>query len=343
VLNAEMTIAMLLLGGGMAMGLAFMHWASAVYPYGRTVVGRQPSADWPKMWRQLAVNAWNAQAPHYWPWFLAGVLGAGFLLLAVPAVRRRGPPAWRAGAVLISGAATYFLFMGTRRWTYLNGCNFRYSHPVIFLVQGAIVILALAPLGAALPGRVRKCLCGLAAGCLVLAALTTYHPSLRASHAVLDEHMGSCTEDILAARCTHVAGNYWKVWPAVYHANFILHERHENRMVWGIAGRSELTRQLWEKVPLEEWRIAVPVDPGRDMDKVAIYFNLPPPDQCGSYPQLPGQTERVLAYFQLPPLVVVEKRRTIWVLQPQAVVDSKLQPAALAPERAESPKAEPWN
>jgi len=342
VLNAETTIAMLLLGSSVVMGLAFMHWARDVYPYGRTVVGSQPSADWPAMWRRLAVNAWNALAPQYWPWFLAGVLAAGFLLLGVPAVRRRSPSAWRAGAVLISGATVYFFFMGTRRWTELNGCNFRYSHPVIFLLQGAVVILALAPLATALPGRVRTGLCGLAAGCLVLAALTTYHPSLRASHAVLDGYMGSCTEDILAARCTHVAGNYWNVWPAVYHANLILHERHENRMVWGITGRSEITRQLWEKVPLEEWRIAVPVDAGPNAEGVAGYFNFPPAADCGAYPRLPGQTERVLAYFHLPSLVVVEKRRTIWVLQPQAVVDSTLSAAALALDRAERREAEPW-
>jgi hypothetical protein len=313
-LRGETSLAFLLLGLSLAAGLGFMHYARRIYPYGRTVAGFQRHAHWPRMWRRLAVNTWEILTPHTWVWFLLGALTIGLFLYVVPALRPQRVRVWRATLALLLGATAYFLFMGTQRWTYMNLCAFRFCHPVVFLLQGAVLIFALGPLAATVPERLRRGMTGVAAVCLLSAGVCAYPPSLRACQITLEDSVGRCTEDILAARCTHVAGNYWSVWPAVYHANLALGARHENRMIWGITGRSELTRRYWQQIPVEEWRIAVPVDPGPHVEATARHFCYPPVSQCGAYPALPGQAERALAYFHLPPFVVVEKRKTIWVL-----------------------------
>jgi hypothetical protein len=57
------------------------------------------------------------------------------------------------------------------------------------------------------------------------------------------------TEDVLAAGCTHIAGNYWTVWPAVFHANLTLHERGESRTVWAVTFLAQPASRLWRDTP----------------------------------------------------------------------------------------------
>jgi len=38
----------------------------------------------------------------------------------------------------------------------------------------------------------------------------------------LDETLGKYTSEILQSGATHIVGNYWKVWPATFHANMTL-------------------------------------------------------------------------------------------------------------------------
>ena len=61
---------------------------------------------------------------------------------------------------------------------------------------------------------------------------------------------------MLEQHCTHVTGDYYRVWPAVFHANLALVERGTEATVWGIAQRSLPTADRWTQVPLAETRIA---------------------------------------------------------------------------------------
>jgi hypothetical protein len=128
--------------------------------------------------------------------------------------------------------------------------------------------------------------------------LINFHsPSIKKARDDLNQTygLGGRTADVLAAHCTHVAGDYWKVWPSVFHANLTLREQGESRTVWGITLRAEPTRAQWKHMPLDELRIAVPLD-----DK--------------------GEADTWLRWYRLPPMVVVEKRTTIYVLRPAEVV-----------------------
>jgi hypothetical protein len=115
-------------------------------------------------------------------------------------------------------------------------------------------------------------------------------PSLAAFRADLDRTLGTYTADVLDAHCTHVAGDYWKVWPTVFHANLVLHERGQPNQVWGVTLRSSPTASRWQQLPLDQVRVAVPVgDP---------------------------QAENYLRCYGFGPMLVAEKRATVWVLQP---------------------------
>jgi len=181
----------------------------------------------------------------------------------------------------------------------LNCCCSRYTHPSFFLIQGALAIVAVGPVAPAVVGRLSRYSYILAALTLSMAALSSYHsPSLKKVRSDLDLTLGSRTSDILAARCTHVAGDYWKVWPAVFHANLVLHEQGESRTVWGISLCSTPTRPQWQALPLEEIRVAVSADDGQN-------------------------AETWLQAFHFPPMVEVERHPTIYVLRPAAVVSTE--------------------
>jgi hypothetical protein len=70
---------------------------------------------------------------------------------------------------------------------------------------------------------------------------------------------------VLAAGCTHLAGNYWTVWKTVFHANLTLYERGEHRNVWGVTFRGQPASELWIHKPQEERCVCIPVgDPYGD-------------------------------------------------------------------------------
>jgi hypothetical protein len=314
VLRTEFGTQLLLLSVGFGAGLLFVRLAIRHTPY-QTDLSALPARQWPSTWRQLWHNGWSGLAPHHWPYFLFGTAFAGLVQLGVPARRRPAGVAWRAALTAGIAATVYFLFMGTRQWMVLNSCNTRYSYPWLFLLQGAFAILAAGQLTPAMSVRLSRRMYVLATAGLFLAALTSFHlPSVKRVHKDLDGTIGMRTADILEARCTHVAGDYWKVWPAVFHANLVLREKGEKGTVWGITLRGWPTRSQWQHLPLERIRVAVPLD---DRETAEFWLQA----------------------FQLPPMVVVERRSTIYVLRPAAVVHREQQtPFASEKEEHESTK-----
>jgi hypothetical protein len=301
---------LLLLGVGFGLGILFLR-LSTKHSVIRTDLSSLPIAQWPSTWRQLWINQWRSLAPHHWPYFLFGTAFASLVSVIHPAWRRQVSVAWRAAMALGIAATVYFLFLGTRQWMVLNDCCSRYTHPSVFLLQGALAILAAGPLTPAIMDRLNRRPYVVAAIGLLLAALINFHsPSIRKVHDDLTHTygLGGRTNDVLATHCTHVAGDYWKVWPSVFHANLILREQGETRTVWGIALRGEPTHTQWQHMPLDELRIAVPLGDRKE-------------------------AEKWLAWFHLPPMVVVERRSTIYVLRPAEVVSrEKQQKSASAPD-----------
>jgi hypothetical protein len=262
-----------------------------------------PAGEWQATWRLLYHNTWDALAPHSWPAVL-GLAGlAGLVFLAYAVLRGRFPTALRAALALAAASLAFGLFMGTREWVRNFDCMDRYTKPGVFLLQGALCALAAAPLAAALGGRLRRAVALSAAPALVLAALTAYGPpSLRGARAQLEHYefltgevpgdVAACTEAVIHGHCTHIAGDYWRVWPRVFHASMVLYERGEPRPVWGIAYRGEAARPAWQGMPPEQMCVAVVPEDGR----------LP---------------VGLLRSFQLPPLEEVERRPMLCILRPR--------------------------
>jgi hypothetical protein len=50
---------------------------------------------------------------------------------------------------------------------------------------------------------------------------------------------------VVTTNASVIAGSYWSVWPAVFHANLSSYRRSSSRQVYGLAYRSDVTDGLW--------------------------------------------------------------------------------------------------
>jgi hypothetical protein len=302
--RAEWAWQLLLLAVSTALVRALMAWAPFA---GTTELGFLPPGDWLDSWGTLAQRASEAflrpeLASVWWAWALVACPGAllGWL-----------PRHLRAALVLGGVGLFYCLFTGTLQWVALNGLGSRYLMPGVLFLGTALVVLVVGPACAAAGRRARVGLCASTAPALLVTALALYGtPSLSGARADLDRSLGALTEDLLAARCTHVVGNFWDVWPAVYHANLVLHERGDTRMVWGIAYRCMPTREGWSQVPPEAMRLAIPVQ-----SRFAT-IDLTPAEAADRYlpDVMPVEVERRGTIRVLRPAEAVARQEAAWYL-----------------------------
>jgi hypothetical protein len=232
-----------LLALGLAAGQIFLRLAPppAVNPWALDL-SPQPLSALPRAWATLLANGWRAAGP--WPAVLAGAAAMGVLLLALRPLRPHLPGALLRAAALAAAALAWALFAGSLRWVEANGFHWRYLAPSAVLVHLAAVSLLAEPLS-----RLRRLArpAALTALALVPAAALAAGgpPSLARVRAELDAAAGRLTPDLVAARCDVVAGSYWTVWPAVWHAALALHERGEPRRLYGLAHRATPTLAGW--------------------------------------------------------------------------------------------------
>ncbi len=277
-----------LLAGGLAAGQAFL----ALYPAItgqplRLAMGTLPASAWPRAWAAFLGNAWAESGA--WRGALAAAAALGTGLLATSPLRARLPAALLRAVALCAAALAYALFAGSLRWVEENAFHWRYLAPSAVLVHLAAASLLAEPLS-----RLPRLARGAGAGALLLvplAALAAYGPPSPArARADLDRLAGTHTADVLASRCALVAGDYWSVWPAVWHARLVLRERGEAREVWGVTHRTNATVLQW-------WA-----------DRASLRICRPRGEDA--------QAERWLRAFHLWPVRVVERRETLDVLEP---------------------------
>ena len=242
-----MDLALLLLG--LAAGLAAAAWYRVAAGVSATDGALLPMADWPRAWRALAGSAW--QAGGAWPLPIdAACALLGFRLLS----RMEHRPLRRAVALrsiaLACAALASAAVVGTSSWVEFNLSSARYLIPSLLLLH----VAAISPLGAALAatGTLRRGAILAAAAAVPLSAIVaTGFPSLATARNGLDAAAGRHTPDVLGARCDVVSGEYWSVWPVVWHAALAAHERGSGRAVWGWTARSQHTDALWGTLPRE--------------------------------------------------------------------------------------------
>lgn len=247
--------AVVVVAAGFGIGLLAMQLSS----YHETPEGLRSPDRWGSGWSQLVANTWTALSPSYWP-ILALVLAQWGLVgqLSVGNLSERRLTAFRAATVFLAAATIYLGFLGTLTWVERGGFADRYTIPAVLLLHTATSVLAIAPLVSWLDWRGWRWAWTFAPLILAIVVSSYGYPSLPSVREDLAKRCGSRTSDLLASRCTHLAGNYWEVWPAVFHANLVHYERGEEAMVWGVAFRSDPTRSLFSNVPRDQMRIAIP-------------------------------------------------------------------------------------
>jgi hypothetical protein len=261
-----------LLAVGLVAGQAFLRLAPpvAVSPW-RLDLAPLGAGELPAAWATLLGNGWRFGGP--WPLALAGAAALGLALLALPALRPGLPGALLRAAALAGAALAWALFAGSLRWVQLNGFHWRYLLPSAVLLQISAAALLAEPLA-----RLRRTArpAALAALALVPAAALAASgpPSLAKVRAELDRAAGRLTPDLLAARCDVLAGSYWTVWPAVWHAALVLSERGERRRVYGLAHRATPTLAAWRDRPGA--RLCRAAGEGPFADRWLRDYGLPP-------------------------------------------------------------------
>src|SRR5262249_19733539 len=151
---------------------------------------------------------------------------------------RRRAVACQAAAALLLSALLLVLFAGRSRWAVVNASMPRYIYMAMLALQTGLPAALATTLAGRLSKRGLRMGNGVAAASVLAAIGITYgQPSASAVRACLDERLGGATEAILESGCTHVAGDYWRVWPAVFHANWKLREHGETRAIWGVTYR----------------------------------------------------------------------------------------------------------
>jgi hypothetical protein len=283
--RARLSVDAALLAAGLAAGQLFLRLYPALTQKPlRLETGLLPVAALPGAWAALLVSAWREAGP--WVGIVAAAALLGAALLALPFLRQHLPAALVRAAALAAAALAYALFAGSLSWVAENRFHWRYFAPSAVLLHLAAASLLAEPLA-----RMRRAAPRAGAVALLLvpaAALATWGaPSLARVRSDLDLVAGRHTADVLAARCDLIAGTYWSVWPAVFHA--ALSPRGEGRRVWGISHRANPTVQQWRTLRPESLRICRPS--GED-----------------------AEAERWLRAYGLWPVRRVETRRTVDVL-----------------------------
>jgi hypothetical protein len=219
-----------------------------------TLMNPLPLAEWPAAWREVAANAWSQLSPHWLIWACLASAAAGLALMTLPRVRAMAGEPLRAAAALALAGAVCGPYVAVLRWVKENDFDYRYVVPALIFWQTACVVL-LAGLGQ----RAWRWAVPVGTAALLCIATGFYgFPSPARARREIDRVLGTRTADILASGATHVLGDYWAIWPSVFHANLALYERKSDQRVWGISHRSWATHDEWASVPASQMRIAVP-------------------------------------------------------------------------------------
>jgi hypothetical protein len=282
--------------GLLAVGLAAGQASILLYPALtglplRLTVGFLPLAQWPSAWGAMVTRAWDEGRGWGWSLLIGTALAA--LLLRLPSSRSFRRDALLRAATLLMSAVAYAAFVGALAWVAENHHHPRYLAPSALLLHLAVVSLLAEPLARASPAARPAFAVALAA--LPLAALAVGGaPSLARVRGDLDAVAGKLTGDVLEARCQLVAGDYWSVWPAVWHAALVARERGLEQPVWGVTHRATPTVRQWKGLPVGSIRICRP---------------------HGDEPE--REAERWLRAYHAWPVKVVERRATVDVLELQ--------------------------
>jgi hypothetical protein len=209
----------------------------------RTPTDLIPMSAWPNAWFQLLGKVLT---PFLYPAVVVGIAIAAAAGAAFLWARAEHRDSARPASLAVLAAAAYWLLIGTSRWVGMNQYFPRYVYPSILLCTVAAAMIATA--------LVRDHSKAVTASLVALLALMTAigygRPSLRDVRATLDQRFGRMTPDLITSGARVIGGNYWTVWPAVFHANLTAYRQAgERRPIYGLTFRSSETNRLWAAEP----------------------------------------------------------------------------------------------
>ena len=273
-----------------ALALAFLASVSAslavryfdLFPHeDATRFGLGEVRQWPVTAWKLAVGLVRATG-----WFLPAFIAASSIATFVAWREARWWPALRRPRSVVApalvAAAIYAVFTTSLAWVELNQNSevYRFWLPAFFTAVAGVACSFWPPMWRAMShagaARVlgRRAIRWSLPVMVVSAAVVAYGiPSLSRVRRDVDARCGRLTNDLRDAGCTHVVGSYWTVWPAMFHANLVAHERGESEFVWGEAFRAGPLRPLWHDVPLGEIKLAIAVGDS-EVDVESPIFDL---------------------------------------------------------------------
>jgi hypothetical protein len=166
-------------------------------------------------------------------------------------------PPWRPTAAVCAMAVGTWLVVGMSLWVGMNRYLFRYMYPTLMIAGVGVSIVV-----AALFAKRTKALMAAALAAWAAVAVVRYGtPSLARVERDIDGRFGAKTAAVLHSGATVVSGDYWRVWPAVFHANLALFRTHADARVYGLAYRSEDTDPLWQRAGQSVLIAGSPDDP----------------------------------------------------------------------------------
>jgi len=259
-----------------------------------TTLNLSPVRDWPEGWTRLFANLRSDLAPHDLLWALLAIAGPGVAALLHRGWRARAKDAVRICAALLAAGTAYFLLLGAHSWVKSNGYPGRYVELAIPAVELGLLGVLAVPLASVLSGRAIRGACAVLGVALAAMGLVrSGPPSMERIRRDLAE-VSPVAAEVLNRGCTHMAGNYWTVWPAVFLANAGLHERGErHRTIWGVTDRGKPTWKMARAMPDEQLRICTALGDA-EADTWLRTYEYPPLEEA-------ERGERILVLRARPP------------------------------------------
>lgn len=247
----ELVVGLLLQGTAQLLSSADLQKHPDGNPYFDTV----PAARWPAAWSALIQGVGHqAQGTTWVPQLVIVGLGGVVALLLVKSTISKMQV---LGSVLglVVAAAALVVVLGSNVWVARNAFAPRYMLPAQLFIQVGVVMLWQPVL--VRQERVAFVLCSLALGLSLAVRVGLPSPGAPRIAMFSDPRVS-----ILAtAHCTHVVGDYWRVWPMVLRVLQARHELADSAPIFGVTTRSEDTQSLWRAVAPAE---RVVCGPGED-------------------------------------------------------------------------------
>lgn len=228
----------IVLGVSAGLGIVAMRLA----PYKDTNTGLLPVQLWPDGWGELLQMTHRLIVPN--ATILLWMVIPSLLCLSMLLFGWFGRHAIQVAFGLCLIGIAYWLFSGALVWVQMSIYYPRYVYISLLLFSLALSIVIVAVLDRFVRGG--RWIGIVFTGVMFIAAAAIYGtPSIAKVHKDIDDKYGRLTPDVLASGVELIGGDYWIVWPAVFHANLTLYERGEDRRIYGLSYRDQSTFSKW--------------------------------------------------------------------------------------------------